>query len=77
MTIAEIRKLLARHLELRDQLIDLTRGREGDVPDRSADILVGRLRSRRGTSTTSRLFKTVRDGGYRLAADVALQDLPS
>ena len=58
----EIRKLLARYLETRDQLIDLTRGREGDVHDRSVDILVGRLRSRRGTSATSRLLKTVRDG---------------
>jgi hypothetical protein len=67
----EIRKLLARHIETRDQLMDLTQGREGGVPDRSVDILVGR------TSATSRLFKTVRDGGYQLAADVALQDLPS
>jgi hypothetical protein len=73
----EIRKLFARYLETRDQLIDLTRGRDGDVPDRSVDILVGRLRSRRGTSATSRLFKTVRDGGYQLAVHVALQDLPS
>jgi two-component system OmpR family response regulator len=73
----EIRKPRARHIETRDQPMDLTRGREGDVPDRSADILVGRLRSRRGTSATSRLFKTVRAGGYRLAVDAALQDLPS
>jgi hypothetical protein len=74
---SEIRKLLAHHLESRDPLMDLTRGREGNVPGRSVDFLVGRLRPRRGTSATSRLFKTVRDGGYQLAVDVALQDLPS
>jgi two-component system, OmpR family, response regulator len=73
----EIQKLLAPHLETRDQLMDLTRGREGDVPDRSVDIVVGPLRPRRGTTATSRLFKTVRDGGYQLAVDAALQDLPS
>jgi hypothetical protein len=73
----EIRKLLARYLEARDQLMDLTRGREGDVPDRSIDILVGRLRRKLGTSGTSRLFKTVRNGGYQLAVEVAVQDLPS
>jgi two-component system OmpR family response regulator len=73
----EIRKLLARYLETRDQLMVLARGREGDVPDRSVDILVGRLRPGRSISATSRLFKTVRDGGYQLAIDVALQDLPS
>jgi len=73
----EIRKLLARYLEARDQLVDLTLGREGDVPDRSIDILVGRLRHKLGTSGTSRLFKTVRNGGHQLTVEVSLQDLPS
>jgi two-component system OmpR family response regulator len=72
-----IRKLLARYLEARDQLMDLTRGREGDVPDRSVDILVSRLRRKLDTSGTPRLFKTVRNGGYQLAVEVALRDLPS
>lgn len=73
----EIRKLLARYLEARNQLVHLTRGREADVPDRSIDVLVSRLRRKLGTSGTSRLFKTVRNGGYQFAVEVALQDLPS
>jgi len=73
----EIRKLLARYRKARDQLMDLARDREGDVPDRSIDILVGRLRRKLGTSGTSRPFKTVRNGGYQLAVEVTLQDLPS
>jgi hypothetical protein len=73
----KIRRLLARYLEAGDQLMDLIPGCEGDVPDRSVDMLVGRLRPGRGISATSLLFRTVRGGGYQLAIDVALQDLPS
>jgi two-component system phosphate regulon response regulator OmpR len=58
----------------RDQLLDLTRGREGDVLDRSIDVLVSRLRRKLGESGASSLFKTVRNGGYQLAAQVELQD---
>jgi two-component system phosphate regulon response regulator OmpR len=61
----------------RDQLLDLTRGREGDVFDRSIDVLVSRLRRKLDTSGTPRLFKTVRNGGYQLVAKVGLQDFPS
>ena len=54
----------------RDQLLDLTRGREGDVLDRSIDVLVSRLRRKLGDGAAAQLFKTVRNGGYQLAAKV-------
>jgi two-component system phosphate regulon response regulator OmpR len=58
----------------RDQLLDITRGREGDVLDRSIDVLVSRLRRKLGESGMSHLFKTVRNGGYQLAVKVDVQD---
>src|SRR6478672_4169449 len=58
----------------RDQLLDLTRGRNGDVFDRSIDVLVSRLRRKLGDRVSAPLFKTVRNGGYQLAARVDLQD---
>jgi two-component system, OmpR family, response regulator len=57
----------------RDQLLDLTRGREADPLDRSIDVLVSRLR-RKLADGAPELFKTVRNGGYQLAAKVELQD---
>jgi two-component system OmpR family response regulator len=54
----------------RDQLLDLTRGRDRDTFDRSVDILMSRLRRKLGDSGSSRLFKTVRNGGYQLATEV-------
>jgi two-component system OmpR family response regulator len=57
----------------RDQLLDLTRGREGDVLDRSIDVLISRLR-RKLSAGGGQLFKTVRNGGYQLAAKVELKD---
>ena len=58
----------------RDQLLDLTRGRDGDVLDRSIDVLVSRLRRKLADGGISQLFKTVRNGGYQLAAKVEVQD---
>jgi two-component system phosphate regulon response regulator OmpR len=58
----------------RDQLLDLTRGRNGDVFDRSIDVLVSRLRRKLGDRASAPLFKTVRNGGYQLAVRVDLQD---
>jgi two-component system phosphate regulon response regulator OmpR len=58
----------------RDQLLDLTRGREGDVLDRSIDVLVSRLRRKLGDTT---LFKTVRNGGYQLVVRVDTEDGPN
>ena len=58
----------------RDQLLDLTRGRSGDVLDRSIDVLVSRLRRKLGDNAGSPLFKTVRNGGYQLTVKVDSED---
>jgi DNA-binding response OmpR family regulator len=60
----------------RDQLLDLTRGRDGDVFDRSIDVLVSRLRRKLDSSGTTSLLKTVRNGGYQLVVKVGLRELP-
>lgn len=58
----------------RDQLLDLTRGREAMPFDRSIDVQVGRLRRRLGdTGREPVLIKTVRSEGYVLAAAVEVQ----
>jgi len=55
----------------RDQLLDLTRGREAGPFDRAIDVQVGRLRKRlRDTGQEPALIKTVRGEGYVLAASV-------
>jgi two-component system, OmpR family, response regulator len=61
----------------RDQLLDLTRGRDGDVLDRSVDVLVSRLRRKLADGGASQLFKTVRNGGYQLAVKVEVEDAQS
>jgi len=61
----------------RDQLLDLTRGRDGDVLDRSFDVLVSRLRRKLADGGASQLFKTVRNGGYQLAVKVEVEDAQS
>lgn len=53
----------------RDQLLDLTRGREALPFDRSIDMQVGRLRKRLGdTADETILIKTVRSEGYMFVA---------
>lgn len=54
----------------RDQLLDLTQGRERDPMDRSIDVLMSRLRRKLGEKTDEALFKTVRNGGYQLSVPV-------
>jgi len=54
----------------RDQLLDLTKGRDGDVLDRSIDVLISRLRRKLSVGGRAHPFKTVRNGGYQLAAKV-------
>jgi two-component system phosphate regulon response regulator OmpR len=61
----------------RAQLLDLVRGRDGDVLDRSIDVLVSRLRRKLDGSGTAPLIKTVRSGGYQLVAKVEIEDAPS
>ena len=54
----------------RDQLLDLTQGRQAEPFDRSIDVLVSRLRRKFGDDGQFQLFKTVRNGGYQLTATV-------
>ena len=61
----------------REQLLDLTRGRDGDATDRSIDVLMSRLRRKLTATSETALFKTVRNGGYQLAARVETQDTPA
>lgn len=57
----------------RDQLLDLTQGRDRDPLDRSIDVLMSRLRRKLGEKLDEPLFKTVRNGGYQLAVPVESQ----
>ena len=52
----------------RDMLLDLLRGRQAGPFDRTIDVAVGRLR--RKLDDDAKLIKTVRGGGYVLAATV-------
>jgi DNA-binding response OmpR family regulator len=54
----------------RDQLLDLTHGYNEDVLDRSIDVLISRLRRKLSDGGATQIFKTVRNGGYQLAAKV-------
>jgi two-component system OmpR family response regulator len=55
----------------RNQLMDLTLGREATPFDRAIDVQVSRLRQRlREDAREPRILKTVRNGGYVLAAAV-------
>src|SRR5262249_9651240 len=55
----------------RDQLLDLTQGREADAFDRPIDLLVGRLRKRlRDDAREPQYIKTVRSEGYVFCAAV-------
>ncbi|MGI4848344.1 MAG: response regulator [Janthinobacterium lividum] len=55
----------------RDQLLNLTHGRDADPFDRSIDIQISRLRQKLGEDARSpQIIKTVRNGGYVLAVAV-------
>jgi two-component system, OmpR family, response regulator len=55
----------------RDQLLNLTHGRDADPFDRSIDIQISRLRQKLGEDARSpQILKTVRNGGYVLAVAV-------
>ncbi|WP_341643963.1 response regulator [Thauera sp. SDU_THAU2] len=57
----------------RDQLMELTQGREADVFDRSIDLQVSRLRQRLGDNAREpAIIKTVRNEGYVLATEVGV-----
>ena len=56
----------------RDQLLDLTQGRDSGPFDRSIDVLIGRLRRRLGDDAKQpELIKTLRGRGYLLASKVS------
>jgi len=60
-----------RQVLSRDQLLDLTRGREAHAFDRSIDNQISRLRRKLEDDARSpRLIKTVWGGGYMFGADV-------
>ena len=55
----------------RDQLVELTQGREADALDRSIDVQISRLRHRLGDDPREpQLIKTVRGEGYVLSVPV-------
>ena len=55
----------------RDQLLDLSQGREADPLDRSIDVQISRLRQRLGDDPRApALIKTVRGEGYVLSVPV-------
>jgi two-component system, OmpR family, response regulator len=62
----------AGRLLSRDQLLDLTQGRNRDPLDRSIDVLMSRLRRKLGDCEARPLFKTIRNGGYQLTVPVKM-----
>ncbi|MBB4513959.1 two-component system OmpR family response regulator [Paraburkholderia fungorum] len=59
----------------RDQLLNLTQGRQADPFDRSIDLLVSRLRQRlQDTAREPRYIKTLRSEGYVFSAAVTMID---
>ncbi|MBB3873700.1 response regulator [Brevundimonas mediterranea] len=58
----------------RDDIMDVLKGRQADVFDRSIDIQVSRLRRKLGDHPREpRLIRTVRNAGYLFTADVEVQ----
>lgn len=58
----------------RDQLLDLTRGREGLPFDRSIDVQLSRLRQKiEANPKQPTLIKTIRNSGYMFTVDVTEQ----
>ncbi len=61
----------ANQVLTRDMLMDLLRGRQAGPFDRAIDVAVSRLRRKLGSGEADTgLIKTVRGGGYVLAAEV-------
>ena len=58
----------------RDQLLNMTHGRDADPFDRSIDIQISRLRQKlREDARSPQIIKTVRNGGYVLAMTVSTE----
>ena len=61
----------------RDQLLNLTQGRDADPFERSIDLQVSRVRQKLGEDARDpQLIKTVRNEGYVLTADVKKESTP-
>lgn len=59
------------HVLNRDQLLNMTQGRDADPFDRSIDIQISRIRQKLGEDARApQIIKTVRNGGYVLAVTV-------
>ena len=59
----------------RDQLLNLTQGRDADQFDRSIDLLISRLRQRlRDDAREPRYIKTLRSEGYVFSATVEVRE---
>ncbi len=57
----------------RNQLLELTRGREADAFDRAVDVQVGRLRKKiESDPKEPEYIKTIRGGGYQFIASVVV-----
>lgn len=62
----------------REQLLNLTQGREADIFDRSIDLLVSRLRQRLQDDAREPIYiKTVRSEGYVFSLPVQLLESPA
>lgn len=59
----------------RDQLLDMTQGRNRNPFDRSIDVLMSRLRRKIGEKLDDPAFKTVRNGGYQLTLPVTAREV--
>jgi two-component system OmpR family response regulator len=60
----------------RDQLLNLTQGRDAELFDRSIDLMVSRLRQRLGDDAREPVYiKTVRSEGYVLSVPVGISEL--
>jgi two-component system, OmpR family, response regulator len=61
----------------RDQLLNLTQGRDADPFERSIDLQVSRVRQKLDEDARDpQLIKTVRNEGYVLSADVKIETAP-
>lgn len=59
----------------RDQLLDITKGREAQPFDRTIDVQVARLRKKiEEDPKQPKILQTVRGGGYQFIADVEISD---
>ena len=67
----------AKRVLSRDQLLNLTQGRDADPFERSIDLQVSRVRQKLGEDARDpQLIKTVRNEGYVLTADVKKESAP-